>query len=166
MNAKLEKFDKENYLHVASALNVARWSEEETGSMLPITPQDICEHEYGVLATGSIGLTIKTAGYIAMKEVSPDGKVGQIGAFVVNPEGRGQGLGARLLDYVLKWHKQMLPNLEEVYSYVNHKSLPLFLAKGGVVTNLREPPYRTNCVYEVDLTHALERITPEGSAIL
>lgn len=161
MNAKLEKFDKENYLHVADALNIARWTEIETGSMLPVTPQEICDHEYGVVATGSInGLSIKTAGYIAIKEVSPDGKTGQVGSFVVNPEGRGQGLGARLLDYVLKWHKQTLPNLEEVYSYVNHKSLPIFLDAGGVVKNLREPPYRTNCVYEVDLTQALKELKP------
>lgn len=167
MNAKLEKFDKENYLHVASALNVARWTEAETGSMLPVTPQDICGHEYGVLATGFVnGLTIKTAGYVAIKEVSTDGKIGQIGSFVVNPDGRGQGLGARLLDFVLKWHKDTLPELEEIYSYVNYKSLPIFLDAGGHVTSKRETPSLTNCVFIVDLTPALKGITSEGSGIL
>lgn len=159
MNAKLEKFDIEKHLHVADAINVARWTEVETESMLPVTPQNICEHPYGVLATGFIGPTIKTAGYIAVKELSPDCKVGQIGAFVVNPECRGQGLGARLLDFVLKWHKETLPEMEQLFAYSNHESLPLFIAKAGVA-KLREPPYKTNCIYEVDLSPALKELNP------
>lgn len=166
MNAKLEKFYKENYLHASDAINIAKWTEAETESMLPITAQDICEHPYGVLATGFIGPSIKAAGYIAIKEVSSDGKIGQIGSFVVNPECRGQGLGLRLLDFALKWHKDTLPEVEQLFAYSNHESLPLFIAKGGFVSAMREPPYKTSCIYEVDLTPALERITSGGSDIL
>lgn len=159
MNAKLEKFDKENYLHMADAINIAKWTEAETGSMLPITALDICENPYGVLAAGFIGPTIKVAGYIAIKEVSSDGKIGQIGMFVVNPECRGQGLGLRLLDYALKWHKDTLPEMEQLFAYSNHESLPLFIAKGGVA-KLREPPYKTSCIYEVNLSQAIKDLDP------
>ena len=163
MNAKLEKFDVEKHLHIADAINIARWSEDEAESMLPIAPEDILEHPYGVLATGFIGPTIKTAGYIAVKELNPDGKVGQIGAFVVNPKCRGQGLGLRLLDYALKWHRETLPDMEQLYAYSNQESLPLFMAKGGVA-KLREPPYKTNCVYEVDLSQAIVDLDPNQHA--
>ena len=158
MNAKLEKFDKENYLHVTDAKEIAKWTKSETGLMLPIPPQDICEHPYGVLATGFIGPTIKVAGYIAIKEVSSDGKIGQIGTFVVNPECRGQGLGKRMLHFILNYHQKTLPDIEQLYSYVNHESLPIYLTAGGIISALREPPYETSCIYEVDMSPALKNV--------
>jgi hypothetical protein len=148
MNFKTEIFDEMDDFHLSRSCEIAMWSKKEVGLMVPITSNDICNHEFGVLALTEGGLP-KTAGYIAIKDIEYNKNHGQIGAFIVNSTFRGLDVGASLLSFLLESQQQSLPDLELLYAYVNSRSLPIFLNAGGVA-KLRNSHFQTNCKYRVE----------------
>lgn len=159
MNIKFEKFDQGNPKHQHSAFFISAWSSQDSDAMLPICFWDMVEHPLGVIAYDEE--QHETLGSLAVKELSPDGKRGQIGSLIVSPEHRGKGIAKGLLNEVIDSSSLLLPGLESAFAYVNEDSLPVFLCLGGLLKGLREPPYKTNCIYEVDLTQALKDLDPK-----
>ncbi|MEK9196056.1 MAG: GNAT family N-acetyltransferase, partial [Patescibacteria group bacterium] len=111
------------------------------------------EHPFGVLAEhkGCLG----TMGYVAVKNLSEDGTVGHIGTLITNPYHRNENIASQCLDFLLAKCGLYLPNMKEAFAHVNEKSLPLFIAKGGIDIEERKLPYSTNCNLVINMTPAL-----------
>lgn len=153
MELYIEKFNADCLVHQRASLLIEYWSEQASSTMLPVHHSEVQEHPFGVLAEheGCFG----TMGYIAVKNLSEDGKVGHIGTLVTNPYYKQCGVASQCLDFLLENCKLYLPNMEEAFLYANECSAPLFVTKGGVIIGEREHPTSTNCNLVVDMTPAL-----------
>lgn len=153
MELYIEKFKADCSWHQYSALTIEQWTKESSATMLPVHHSELSEHPFGVLAEhkGSLGVM----GYVAVKNLSEDGRVGHIGTLVSNPHYREFGIASQCLDFLLANCQLYLPKMTEVFAYVNEKSAPLFLAKGGCDLSERNILSSTNCNLVVNMTPAI-----------
>jgi len=127
MNFAVEKFNHENPCHLAARERISLWS-KESGSMVPMEPEQVGAHPFSVIARGeSCGQVL---GYSAITVVY-DSVVGEFGGLVVSPHHRGSGIGAKLSETVVQEAKTALPELEQVIAFANGASLPLFQTRLG-----------------------------------
>lgn len=155
-----EEFDADNSWHQHHAAMIGYWS-TLSKSILPMHPQDMAEHPYGVLiqSEGMNGLM----GYIAIKNLSEEG-VGQVGSLIVNPYHRGKNIASLGIGYILKNASQKLPELTAGFAYANELSTPLFIKHGGEPVGTREPSVATGCNTVIDLTSALGLVKQKAAA--
>lgn len=157
MKYKFEQFNASNSWHQHYAAMISYWS-TLSESILPLHPDDMAEHPYGVLIQdlGVNGLL----GYLAIKDLSEEG-VGQVGSLIVNPYHRGENIALLGIEYILKNATQKLPELTAGFAYANQYSKSSFLANGGVLVGFREPLAATGCNYIIDLTAAMGLVVPK-----
>ena len=147
-----DKFDKGSFRQHDIDI-ITGWS-EESDSVLTISPSDMKEHPYGAMIrhSGDLGLL----GYAAIKELTREGQVGQLGALIINPLSIGKKVATMCLEYVLEHAPAHLPEMKASFAYGNDASTPLFLKLGGVFLGEREHPAATGCNNVIDLTPAMD----------
>lgn len=158
-----EKFDDSDPLHQRVESDVSRWT-ELSDSILSVHPRELSEHPYGVLVRRPALYSV--VGYGAIKKLTHEGEVGQLGTLITSPfYPEGRNIAKTCLRYIVENAPAALPEMKAVFAYGNYMSTPLFKKFGGKVVGKREPEANTGCNDVIDLTEAMGLPGVEGTTL-
>jgi GNAT superfamily N-acetyltransferase len=117
-NLRYEVFDITNPRHVDAALQAKQWQDEEKPRMLPLGPEEMANHIYGIMAFDAG--TDDFVGYnAAMCEY--EGGILEIGGLFVGPEFRGRGIAREIKLEILARMREYYPS-KKLLTFVNENS--------------------------------------------
>lgn len=147
-----EKLDDNDAFHQQDVHSISYWS-NESDSVLSVHRNELLyEHPFGILAQTELHGVV---GYIAVKELSHDGQVGQVGSLITHPNLKNKGAGSGLIKEIIKYAPTHLREMKASFAYGNPESTPIFVNLGGTVIGQREPAAATTCNDIIDLSDAM-----------
>ncbi len=148
-----EKFDDSDPVHCRVGWDISRWT-KRSNYILSASSGDLKEHPYGVLVRRPALYSV--VGYGAIKELTQEGEVGQLGTLIASPFcPEERNIAKTCLQHIIEYAPTVLPDMKAVFAYGNYRSTPIFEKLGGVVIGEREQLAATGCNNVIDLTETM-----------
>jgi hypothetical protein len=148
-----ERYDDTNPEHQRSIAGISEWT-RLSSSVVSVSSADIGRHPYGVLVRRP-GL-YTTIGYGAIKELTEDGEVGEVGTIIASPYYVDNSIERRCIQFLLENAPDALPDMKVAFTYARYPTTPIFQSFGGVLLGQRQEPSETGCNDVIDLTPAMD----------
>lgn len=117
-NLRFEVFDADNTAHIAAAQRIRQWQKDEGPRMLPLGPEEMAAHVYGLMAFDADSGEI--LGYNAAMNEYPGGVL-EIGGLFVSQEHRGRGIAKAIKIEILARMDRDFPD-KTLLTFVNESS--------------------------------------------
>ena len=135
-NLRFEVFDISNSQHVNAALLAKQWQDEEKPRMLPLGPDEMAEHVYGLMTFNT-----EANYYVGYSAVTFEfeGGILEVGGLFVGPSFRGRGIAKEIMIEILNRSSQHFPQ-KQLLTFVNEDSEHLFRELGFVDGGIETVP--------------------------
>lgn len=151
-----EQYNLNNELHERAAIEASQWS-EGIRSMPKFFASDVAKYPLSLFAFRSQTETLGHIAVVRIRKQEDELDEAEVGAMVVDPIYRQQGVGTALIKKLVEIASDALPDVEAFRAYTDYRSSIPFARAGGQFYGYRNPTLKGHGNYITDLSNAVRQ---------